>query len=152
VRSHIVTGMRLPLLFVVCLCSMLMQGNRTDAPNAPFIPVGVWYGGGTVRAPMMPRDAAGHREDWRRDLRTIKELGFNSIKTWVDWASTEPKEGQFQFEAIDQLLTLADEEGLRVIVQFYTDSAPEWVGRQWPDASFVTDEGTKIGSQAAPGY
>jgi beta-galactosidase GanA len=144
--------MRLPLLFVVCLCSMLMQGNRTDAPHAPFIPVGVWYGGGTVRAPMMPRDAAGHREDWRRDLRTIKELGFNSIKTWVDWASTEPKEGQFQFEAIDQLLTLADEEGLRVIVQFYTDSAPEWVGRQWPDASFVTDEGTKIGSQAAPGY
>ena len=144
--------MRLPIVLVVCLLSILTQGSGPAAAGAPFIPIGVWYGGGTVRAPMMPRDAAQHRDEWRRDLRTIKGLGFNSIKTWVDWASTEPAEGQFQFEAIDQLLTLADEEGLRVIVQFYTDSAPEWVGRQWPDASFVTDQGVKIGSQAAPGY
>src|SRR5262245_45473328 len=85
----------------------------TPAP-APFVPIGVWYGGGSVRAPMMPRDPAAHRDEWRRDLETIRGLGFNSVKTWVDWASTEPKPGEYRFEALDQLLALADETGLRV--------------------------------------
>jgi beta-galactosidase len=118
----------------------------------PFIPIGVWYGGGSVRAPMMPRDPAAHRDEWRRDLQTIRSLGFNSIKTWVDWASTEPKPGEYRFDAFDQLMTLADQAGLRVIVQFYTDSAPEWIGRSFPDAAFVTEQGTRVRSQAAPGY
>ena len=144
--------MRLRLALVACFLSVVAPAARPASSQAAFIPIAVWYGGGTVRAPMMPRDAAKHRDEWRRDLRTIKSLGFNSIKTWVDWASTEPAQGRFQFEALDQLLTLADDEGLRVIVQFYTDSAPEWVGREWPDASFVADSGSAIGSQAAPGY
>ena len=42
--------------------------------------------------------------------------------------------------------------GLRVIVQIYTDAAPEWLGRRYPDSSFVTDQGARIGSQASPGY
>ena len=137
---------------IVALLAFLAITTRTQPPAAPFVPIGVWYGGGTVRAPMMPRDPAAHQEEWRRDLRTIKELGFNSIKTWADWASSEPARGRFNFDALDQLLTLADEEGLRVIVQFYTDSAPEWVGAAYPDASFVTDQGQKIGSQASPGF
>jgi beta-galactosidase GanA len=34
----------------------------------------------------------------------------------------------------------------------YTDSAPEWVGHRYTDASFVNDQGAKIGSQASPGF
>ena len=138
-----------PLITLVAFLAVAVQAQP---PVAPFVPIGVWYGGGTVRAPMMPRDPAAHKAEWRRDLRTIKALGFNSIKTWVDWASSEPLRGQFTFDALDQVMTLADEEGLRVIVQFYTDSAPEWVGAAYPDASFVTDQGQTIGSQASPGF
>jgi beta-galactosidase len=39
-----------------------------------------------------------------------------------------------------------------VIVQVYVDSAPAWVGRKFPDGQFVTQGGTAIPSQAAPGY
>jgi beta-galactosidase GanA len=120
--------------------------------SAPFIPVGVWYGGGTVRAPMVSRNPATERAAWRRDLETIRSLGFNSVKTWVDWGSAEPERGQYRFDALEQLLTLADETGLKVIVQIYADAAPEWLGRRYPDASFVTDQGARIGSQASPGY
>src|SRR5512140_1959758 len=125
----------------LALLALLAPPASSPAPPETFVPIGVWYGGGTVRAPMMPRDPAAHREEWRRDLRTIKGLGFNSVKTWVDWASSEPARGRFDFASLDQLLTLADEEGLRAIVQFYTDSAPERVGATYPDASFVTDQG-----------
>ena len=112
----------------------------------------MWYGGGTARAPMLVRDPAPERDAWRRDLEQIRRLGFNSIKCWVDWATTEPRRGEYHFEALDQLLALADEAGLRVIVQFYTDSQPEWIGRAYADASFVTDQGARIGSQASPGF
>jgi beta-galactosidase len=118
----------------------------------PFVPVGVWYGGGTSRAPMVSLNPAGERDAWRRDLQAIRSLGFNSVKTWVDWASSESVRGQYRFDALEQLLSLADETGLRVIVQIYTDAAPEWLGKRYPDSSFVTDQGTRIGSQASPGY
>ena len=39
-----------------------------------------------------------------------------------------------------------------VIVQIYTDAAPEWLGKRYPDSSFVSDQGARIGSQASPGY
>jgi beta-galactosidase len=128
-------------------------GSHTFAQlSDPFFPVGVWYGGGKVRAPMVARDPAPERDAWRRDLQTIKGLGFNSVKAWIDWASAEPARGRYRFDALDQLLTLADEAGLRVIVQIYTDAAPDWLGRAYVDASFVTDQGAAIGSQASPGY
>ncbi len=124
----------------------------SQARNEPFVPIGVWYGGGTVRAPMMSRNPAGERDAWRADLQAIRQTGFNSIKTWVDWATVEPERGQYRFDALDQILTLAGEAGLKVILQLYADAAPEWLGQRYPDASFVSDQGVRIGSQAAPGY
>lgn len=101
---------------------------------------------------MVVRDPARERDEWRHDLQTIKSLGFNHVKTWVDWATAEPSRGEFRLEALEQLLALADEVGLRVIIQVYADSAPEWVGVAYPDARFVTDKGIRIASQAAPGF
>jgi len=124
----------------------------TPLPTEPFVPIGVWYGGGITRAPMVSRNPAPERARWRQDLVTIKSLGFNSVKTWVDWASAEPERGRYRFDALEQLLTLSDEVGLRVILQIYTDAAPEWLGTRYRDSSFVTDQGARIGSQASPGY
>ncbi|RJP18414.1 MAG: hypothetical protein C4527_29210 [Candidatus Omnitrophota bacterium] len=126
-------------------------------PSSPvssdaFFPVGVWYGGGKARAPMLARAPAAEREAWRQDLQTIRSLGFNNVKCWIDWATTEPEKGRYNFDNLEQLLRLADEVDLRVIVQFYMDSAPEWLADAFPDASFVTEKGVAIGSQAAPGF
>ncbi|HSL24071.1 MAG TPA: beta-galactosidase [Vicinamibacterales bacterium] len=126
--------------------------SQSPGVTAPFFPVGVWYGGGTARAPMLVRDPERERDAWLRDLRTIKSLGFNHVKAWVDWASAEPQRGQVRLDALEQLLALADGVGLKVIIQIYSDSAPEWVGRAFPDAAFVSDKGVRIPSQAAPGY
>lgn len=121
-------------------------------PAQPFFPVSVWYGGGKARAPMVSRNPAAEREEWRKDLKQIRELGFNTVRLWVDWASSEPRRGEFHFEQAEQMLDLAEEAGLKAIIQIYTDSAPEWLGARYGDASFVTHTGMRIGSQAAPGY
>jgi beta-galactosidase len=142
--------MRLPLAaLALALAASPPPAQRT---TEPFVPIGVWYGGGTSRAPMLSRHPAVERDAWRRDLQAIKSAGFNSVKTWVDWASAESVRGQYRFDALEQLLSLADDVGLRVIVQIYTDAAPEWLGKRYPDSSFVTDQGARIGSQASPGY
>jgi len=144
--------MRFTVVAALAIAVIAPARQVPQRAQAPFVPVGVWYGGGTSRAPMVSRAPAAERDAWRRDLQAIRSLGFNSIKTWVDWASTEPVRGQYRFDALEQVLSLADEAGLRVIVQIYTDAAPEWLGKRYPDSSFVTDQGARIGSQASPGY
>ncbi len=135
------------LLFIFMIAGFNLQSYGED-----FYPAGVWYGGGKVRAPMLSHNPGAEREAWKKDLLTIRSLGFNSVKCWVDWASAEPQSGQYRFDCLEQLLDLADETELRVIVQIYADSAPEWVTDSYPEARFVTSEGRIIPSQAAPGF
>jgi beta-galactosidase len=101
---------------------------------------------------MLEADPHAKKATWRRDLRQIRELGFNTVRCWVDWASGEPAPGVYRLDTLDVLLELAEAEGLKVIVQVYMDSAPEWVGRQDPDALFVSSNGQAIRPESSPGY
>jgi beta-galactosidase len=121
-------------------------------PRPAVFPMAVWYGGGKARAPMLEADPRAKKERWRGDLKQIRALGFNAIRCWIDWASGEPAPGQYRFDTIEVLLELAEEEGLKVVVQVYMDSAPEWVGRQNPDALFVSSNGQAIRPESSPGY
>ena len=129
-----------------------LTAQTAASGKAPFFPVAVWYSGGKSRAPMISRHPLEERADWDHELATIHQLGFNTVRTWVDWATSEPREGQYNFTDLKQLLELAEKHHLRVIVQIYADSAPDWVGKKFPDAEFQTATGVKIPSQAAPGY
>ena len=138
---------------VTLLAGALVSGrsDTTDAAEA-FFPVAVWYGGGRARAPMQERLDATSAERWGKDLDAIKAAGFNTVKTWVDWATAAPREGEFSFANLDLLLRLAQERGLKVTIQVYLDSAPDWVGVKYPDGRFVDRSGTVIQSQSAPGF
>src|SRR5690242_14226932 len=122
------------------------------ARDDSFYPVAVWYGGGKARAPMLERLDSTSPTRWGKDLDQIKAVGFNTVKCWVDWATAEPRPGHFDFQNLDLLMRLAEERGLRVVIQIYLDSAPDWVGEQYPDARFVDRSGAVITSQAAPGF
>jgi beta-galactosidase len=132
----------------------LARGPRVAPPTSgdSFYPVAVWYGGGKARAPMLERVDATSPERWGKDLDQIKAVGFNTVKCWVDWATAEPRPGEFDFQNLDLLMRLAHERGLRVVVQIYLDSAPDWVGERYPDGRFVDRSGAVITSQAAPGF
>ncbi|HXX23826.1 MAG TPA: beta-galactosidase [Terriglobia bacterium] len=146
------------LLVSVGFLLLSQFGLASGAWSAPpaggdsFYPVAVWYGGGKARAPMLERVDAGSPRRWGKDLDQIKAVGFNTVKCWVDWATAEPKPGEFDFQNLDLLMRLAQERGLRVVVQIYLDSAPDWVGETYPDGRFVDRSGAVITSQAAPGF
>lgn len=117
-----------------------------------YFPMAVWYGGGKTRATMIRHPEAGARDEWRRDLEQIKDCGFNAVKTWVDWAASEPCPGEYHYEAQDLIMDIAHELGLRVIVQLYLDSAPDWLSSFYPDSRYVSAGGDAIDSQGSPGF
>jgi beta-galactosidase len=127
------------------------QQARSRGAEA-FLPFAVWYGGGKARAPMLEAEPEKQRAAWRADLQKIKDLGFNSVRCWVDWNTAEPEPGKYDFRHINQILQLAEETGLKVLIQVYMDSAPDWVGEKHPDSHFVANSGDVIESQAAPGF
>ncbi|MGA3043522.1 MAG: beta-galactosidase [Bryobacteraceae bacterium] len=140
-----------PILAAAMLWAPVAAQSAQPAPSA-FFPAAVWYGGGKARAPMMSPLNSGSAAEWGNDLDQIKAVGFNTIKCWVDWATAEPKPGVFDFKNLELLLKLADERGLRVIIQIYLDSAPDWVGHRYPEGRFVDRSGAIVTSQSAPGY
>src|SRR5579884_287183 len=123
-----------------------------DSTTGAFFPVAVWYSGGKARAPMLEHIDSTSAARWGKDLDAIQAAGFNTVKTWLDWATGEPQPGRFSFANLDLLLRVAEQRHLHVIVQVYLDSAPDWVGQRYPDARFVDRSGTVIDSQTAPGY
>jgi len=130
------------------------------APAAPtaadktrgFFPVSVWYAGGKARAPMLETVTPQSRDVWKKDIDQIKRLGFNTVRTWIEWTACERSEGAYDFSALELLTDLAGEAGLKVIVQVYIDSAPDWVEARHPDSKFVSSNGVAVESQASPGF
>lgn len=138
-------------LITAALLLLLVAAVPISAADA-FVPISVWYGGGKARAPMLEPDPLSRKEIWRTDLQKIKALGFNTVRCWIDWASAEPKEGEFNFATLDVISDLAQELGLKVIVQVYSETAPDWVGQKYPDSHFVSISGDVMPNEASPGY
>ena len=126
---------------------------RREVDEVPsYLPMAVWYGGGKTRATMIKHPQAGDEKEWRRDLRRIKECGFNTVKTWVDWAASEPAPGQYCYRAQDLIMEICQELGLKVIIQLYLDSAPDWLSNLYPDSRYISAGGDPIVSQGSPGF
>lgn len=117
-----------------------------------FIPVSVWYGEGKARAPMLTQPTEESYRIAQRDIENIKNLGFNTVRYWVDWATAEPESGVWNLNFIDHLMDLAKKNELKVIIQLYLDSAPNWIASLFPDSRFQAQSGDVIDSQASPGY
>ena len=144
--------MKLTMACALVLAGMAALAITPSAETMRFFPMAVWYGGGKARAPMLERQARSKKETWRQDVRQIKSLGFNTVRAWIDWASGQPAEATYDFETLDVLLELATEEDLKLVLQVYMDSAPQWVGRKYPDSLFVSSNGQAIQPESSPGY
>jgi Beta-galactosidase/Beta-galactosidase trimerisation domain len=97
--------------------------------SEPFVPVAVSY----------PGPLARDRERAIDDLEAIRTLGFNSIRLAIEWADGEPARGKYRFDTLDEMLTLAGQSGLKVMLQLSTASVPAWVLERYPDGRFVSE-------------
>ncbi|MBD3386334.1 hypothetical protein GF407_15595 [candidate division KSB1 bacterium] len=96
------------------------------------------------------RAPSPHAKEWEDDLRHMAELGFNTVKFWVQWRWNHPRPDQFYFDDIDRLMDLAYQFKLRVMLNTILDVAPAWIYRDYPDASMLTLSGQRVGPQTQP--
>jgi len=104
-----------------------------------FIPFGAQY----YRAPT-PK-----RTEWATDLRNMRQMGFNTVKYWAQWRWSNPAEGEYYFDDLDELMDLAANEGLNVVINVIFDVAPAWFYRKYPDSLMVTEGGRSLKPQVA---
>lgn len=83
------------------------------------------------------------RENWRQDLRQMKELGLTDVKFWMQWRWCHRKKDIFYYEDIDCLMDLAQENGLRATLNLIFDVAPGWLYEEYPDCVQITANGRK---------
>lgn len=108
--------------------------------TSEYIPFGSQY----YRAPSPSQNV------WESDLKSFADLGFNTVKFWVQWRWNHPAEKEFYFDDLDRLMDLAHHNKLRVMLNTIFDVAPAWIYQKYPDASMLTLDGRRIGPQTQP--
>lgn len=124
-----------------CLAVLVQSGwaltvEAGTEPVMPFI-----YGAQYYRAP------TPEREFWAGDLKDLRNRGFNTVKFWVQWRWSERERGKFVWDDLDELMSLAEKNGLHVILNLILDVMPEWVECDFPDAVMVSKNGVPLHGQ-----
>lgn len=89
------------------------------------------------------------REDWSRDLRLMREAGFTTVKFWACWSWMEPRPGEIDFADLDELLDLAHEHGLGVVINTILEDAPYWLEEDHPESRYRDAEDRPVHLTAA---
>jgi beta-galactosidase len=103
----------------------------SEENEIPFV-----YGAQYYRAP------TPYREHWAGDLKKIHELGFDTVKFWVQWRWSQRSENEYNWDDLDELMRLAEKEGLRVVLNLICDVMPAWAVKKYPDGLMVDYHGT----------
>jgi len=81
---------------------------------------------------------------WDEDLRTIRATGFDAIYVTATWSWVEPAPGEYVFDDYERLFAAAEREGLRVIVNLWSEIQPTWVEREIPGSAMIDHTGKPV--------
>jgi beta-galactosidase len=77
------------------------------------------------------------KTDWARDLDNIVKMGLQLIHLGeFAWGTLEPAQDQFEFGWLDEVIALAKDRGLDVILCTPTAVLPVWLAEKHPDVFF----------------
>ena len=86
------------------------------------------------------------REIWLEDIALMRDAGINLVSVGIfAWALIEPREGEYDFTFLDDILGLLHEAGIDVDLATPTTVPPAWFWKKYPDAHPVTREGLTLG-------
>ncbi|MFT4136725.1 beta-galactosidase [Microbacterium sp.] len=87
------------------------------------------------------------REVWAEDVRLMREAGVNLVSIGIfSWALLEPREGEYDFSFLDEVVSLLYDAGIDVDLGTPTAAPPAWFYRAHPGARAITREGIALSS------
>jgi beta-galactosidase len=86
------------------------------------------------------------RETWLEDIALMEQSGVNLVSVGIfSWALLEPREGEYDFTFLDDIIGLLHEAGIDVDLATPTTVPPAWFWAAYPESHPVTREGTVLG-------
>ncbi|MGK5682817.1 beta-galactosidase [Actinoplanes sp. URMC 104] len=80
---------------------------------------------------------------WREDMALMREAGVGLVAINVfGWSHLEPRPGEYDFAALDEIVELLHEAGIGINLGTGTASPPPWLTRRHPEVLPVTADGT----------
>lgn len=90
---------------------------------------------------------------WREDVALMQQAGVNLVSVGVfAWASLEPREGQFEFGWLDEVLDLLHAGGISVNLATPTAAPPAWFSEAYPESLPIVDNGVRFSFGARAHY
>ncbi|SFR70480.1 beta-galactosidase [Agromyces sp. CF514] len=82
-------------------------------------------------------------EVWPEDVRLMREAGVDLVAINIfGWSQVNPRKGTFDFAALDTVMDLLADAGIRVNLGTATASPPPWLTTLHPEILPVADDGT----------
>jgi beta-galactosidase len=92
-------------------------------------------------------------EVWRDDVKLMNRAGVNLASVGIfSWARIEPRDGEFEFAWLDEVLDLLHAGGVRVDLATATASPPPWLAIAHPEMLPVTEDGVTLSSGSRQAY
>ncbi|MHA7282984.1 beta-galactosidase [Arthrobacter sp. TMS2-4] len=86
------------------------------------------------------------RRVWLEDIALMQDAGINLVSIGIfSWALLEPRDGEFDFTFLDDILELLASAGIDVDLGTPTAAPPAWFWKKYPQARPVTREGVTLG-------
>lgn len=106
----------------------------------------LWYGG-DYTPEQWPRAI------WGEDAALMKRAGVTMATVGVfAWSRIEPREGEFDFEWLDEVLDLLHANGVRIDLATATASPPPWLTHRYPEVLPVTENGVRLAAGSRQHY
>lgn len=92
-------------------------------------------------------------ETWAEDVELMRQAGVNLVSVGIfSWARIEPREGEFDWAWLDEVLGLLHGAGIRVALATATASPPPWLTVKHPEILPVTADGRVLGQGGRQSY
>ncbi|WP_127473317.1 beta-galactosidase [Microbacterium sulfonylureivorans] len=81
---------------------------------------------------------------WDEDIRLMGEAGVDLVAVNIfGWSHIEPREGEYDFRALDDIIGRLHAAGIRVNLGTGTASPPAWLARRHPEILPMAEDGTR---------
>jgi beta-galactosidase len=124
----------------------MKHGDLSDGSVRSAFTSAPWYGG-DYNPEQWPRQV------WCEDIDLMHRAGVNLVTVGVfSWAMVEPREGEYDFAWLDEVIDLLHAAGIRVDLATATASPPPWFSRRYPESLPVTVDGVRLSPGSRQAY
>ncbi|KAJ1558027.1 hypothetical protein HK096_003955 [Nowakowskiella sp. JEL0078] len=85
------------------------------------------------------------REIWLEDAKLMKRAGVNLVSVAIfSWAHLEPRQGDFEFNWLDDVISILADHGVNICLATAVASPPPWFSKMYPNSRPVDSKGVRL--------